>query len=422
MHNVYITNYRRTHLLQGNHNHNSRDRASGSCGCRVLEDFKVNGKSRPWRERKAASRAVGYAFQCIAEDEHDETFARLGERVKSCGQNLEFARIKGPNGTRKRLTSGMFCKVRLCPVCQWRRAQESARQLGEVVTAHWEGAEAWGEDGVEARLLPSPKDRALFLTLTAKSVSSEDLPAEISRFYRAFDRMRRAKRFMGFCTSWFRALEITYNPQTRLYHPHWHVMLMVKPEYFTNPEYYLDQSPKKREWSKLWGWALDVDYVPVVDIRVLKGSQYGRMNDDVRKSLRELTKYCTKPEGFIDLVSGEYVVNPSVLKALHESLRGRRLFGWGGKFKEARKVLKLQDAESDDADLVGSEGLAEGEVIEALETYGWRYVPELKRADYILLHEQPPNAGGEDARGKAQRPPDRRERGEPQTPLHRKPK
>lgn len=419
MHNVYIANYRRTHLLQGNHNHNSRDRASGSCGCRVLEDFKVNGKARPWRERKAASKAVASGFQCLAESELDDTFASLSERMHNCGHNLKFARIRGPEGVRKRLTSGLFCKIRLCQTCQWRRAQESARQLKQVVEAHWQGAEAWGPDGVEARVLPSPKDRALFLTLTAKSVTGEDLPAEVGRFYRAFDRLRRSKRFLGFCTSWFRSLEITHNPKTGLFHPHLHVMLMVKPEYFSNPEYYLDQSPEKREWSKFWAWALDIDYTPVVDIRVIKGSQYGRMNDAVLKAMRELTKYCTKPEGFIEVRGDVYTVRPDVLKALHLSLKGRRLFGWGGKFKEARKVLQLQDAESDDADLVGSVGLAEGETVEAIEVYGWRYVPELKRRDYVLLYEEPPESeGGGDARGKAQRPPDRRERGEPQTPLH----
>jgi hypothetical protein len=258
----------------------------------------------------------------------------------------------------------------------------------------------------------------LFVTFTAKSVDGDTLPAEINRFYGAFDRIRRTKRFKGFVTSWFRSLEVTYNPDTGLYHPHFHVLLMVKPEYFTNPAYYLNQKPGKREWSNWWAWALGVDYTPIVDVRILTGSRGGQMNEAVRKSMRELTKYCTKPEGFTVPDGDGFRVNPSVLLALHESLKGRRLFGWGGIFKEARKVLQLQDVESEDADLVGSVGLAEGEVVEAIEVYGWRFVPELKRWDYLFLYELPPGGGGdENARVKAQPPPTEGRRW-PQNPLH----
>lgn len=411
-------NYRRTYTLLGNHNHNSHDHARGSCGCRLLADLKVNGKARPWRDRKAASRAIASGYQCISEETGDQSLAVLSDRVRQCGSALEFARIQGPQGTRRKVSKAQFCKARLCPVCQWRRATENAKQLEQIVEAHWFGAEAWGPDGIAARVEPSPKDRALFVTFTAKSVAGEDLPAEIDRFYTAFDRIRRTKRFKGFVTSWFRSLEVTHNPDTGLYHPHFHVLLMVKPDYFSNPSYYLDQRAGKREWSKWWGWALDVDYVPIVDVRILTGSQGGRMNEAVRKSMRELTKYCTKPEGFTVKRGDDFSVSPAVLKALHESLKGRRLFGWGGKFKEARKVLQLQDVESDDADLVGSVGLAEGETVEAIEVYGWRYVAEVKRWDYLLLYERPPEDEGGGMQGERRSDPRPKGAGEPQTPLH----
>lgn len=407
--------------MQGNHNHKSNESASGSCGCGILSDLRmVKGeeKPRPWRERKAASQAVARAYQCIAEDTGDASYQKYAERIGVCGHNLDFARIRGPKGVRRKLAAAMLCKNRLCTMCQWRRSQISGKQLEQVVEAHWQGAEAWGADGVVMRIEPAPNDKALFLTLTAESVTAENLPAEIERFYKAFDRMRRTKRLKSFVNSWFRSLEVTYNSVTKLYHPHFHVLLMVKPDYLTNPNYYMCQKKKNRDWSKMWGWALGVDYLPIVDVRRLKGSQAGQMNETVRKGIRELTKYCTKPLGIIQERNGEYSVDPDVLKALHISLSGRRLFGWGGKFKEARKVLQLQDAESDDADLVGSDGLKEGEVIEAIEHYGWKYCPETKRKEYLLLYESPPKGeGGENSRGKAQPPPTEGRR-RPQTPLN----
>lgn len=409
--------------MLGNHNHNSESHASGSCACQVLADFKVNGKARPWRERKAASRAVAKAYERLAEKTHDEAYQRLADRMYECGNILDVDRIrKADGGTRRRVTGAKFCRSRLCAMCQWRRSLENAKQLEKVVEAHWFGAEGYDADGVQETLQARPRDKALLLTVTAKNVKGKDLPAEIIRLCKAFDRMRRTKRLQSFVTGWFRSLEVTYNSYTRTYHPHFHILLMVKPDYTSNPNYYLDQKAPLYEWSKLWAWAADLNYRPVVDVRMLNGGKGGQMNEDVRKGMRELTKYCTKPLGFITEYGEavkEYSVEPEVLKALHESLKGRRLFGWGGNFKEARRILKLQDVESEDADLLGSSGLAEGETVEAREIYGFKYSHELKRYDYLLLYELPPlDNGGGNARGKAQRPPDRRERGEPQTLLH----
>src|SRR5690625_2402004 len=84
----------------------------------VLVDKTKSGKVRPWREKKIAN--VGY-FELL----HILEFKKA-ERVRDCANVLEYKESR-ETGERK-LYRVWFCKSRLCPMCNWRRAMKQDRK------------------------------------------------------------------------------------------------------------------------------------------------------------------------------------------------------------------------------------------------------------------------------------------------------
>src|SRR5699024_1488356 len=80
----------------------------------VLIDKTKSGKIRPWREKKMAN--VDY-FELL----HILEFKKA-ERVKDCAEVLEY-KVSYETGE-KTIYRVWFCKSRLCPMCNWRRAMK----------------------------------------------------------------------------------------------------------------------------------------------------------------------------------------------------------------------------------------------------------------------------------------------------------
>ena len=106
--------------------------------------------------------------------------------------------------------------------------------------------------------------------------------------------INQAQEF-GSVDGWIRTTEVTRDKQkpNDFAHPHFHVLLMVKPSYFTHN--YI----KQMDWVRLWADVLKVDYLPNVDIRVIKkkGKQKGEeiTDDDIKSGIVETLKYAVKP-------------------------------------------------------------------------------------------------------------------------------
>src|SRR5262245_17219850 len=75
----------------------------------------VSPRHKPWDTYRAEADEVQQVFAGGA-DRH----RRYAERVAACSQVLEFAR--DPPTEKLKLKHVWFCRVRSCPVCQWRRA------------------------------------------------------------------------------------------------------------------------------------------------------------------------------------------------------------------------------------------------------------------------------------------------------------
>ncbi|MCE2099430.1 protein rep [Streptococcus thermophilus] len=275
---------------------------------KILVDKNSRGKERDWRGRKILSLKLADIFK---ELQYKKTFV---ERVISCGDTLQF--IQNQDGNLK-LYQAYFCKNKLCPMCNWRRSMKYSYQTSKIV---------------DEAIKQSPKGRFLFLTLTVKNVEGEALNSTISQLTKSFDRLFKRAKIQRNLLGYLRSVEVTHNENDKTYHPHIHVLMMVRPSYFQSKKDYITQ----KEWSDLWSQSLKVDYTPMIDIRTVKETGKG-----LRGAVLETAKYPTKP---IKLD----IENKQVVDDLYNGLYRKRQLGYGGLFKTIKKQLALDDAENGD--------------------------------------------------------------------------
>ena len=274
----------------------------------ILVDKNSRGKERDWLGRKILSLKLADIFK---ELQYKKTFV---ERVISCGDTLQF--IQNQDGTLK-LYQAYFCKNKLCPMCNWRRSMKYSYQTSRIV---------------DEAIKQSPKGRFLFLTLTVKNVEGQALNSTISQLTKSFDRLFKRAKVQRNLLGYLRSVEVTHNENDKTYHPHIHVLMMVRPSYFQSKKDYITQ----KEWSDMWSQSLKVDYVPMIDIRTVKETGKG-----LRGAVLETAKYPTKP---IKLD----IENKQVVDDLYNGLYRKRQLGYGGLFKTIKKQLALDDAENGD--------------------------------------------------------------------------
>lgn len=275
----------------------------------ILVDKNSQGKDRNWRGRKILSLKLADIFK---ELQYKDS---LIERVATCGDTLRF--IRQEDGSLK-LYQAYFCKNKLCPMCNWRRSMKYSYQASRIV---------------DEAIKQEPKGRFLFLTLTVKNVEGEALNSTISQLTKSFDRLFRRAKVKKNLLGYLRSVEVTHNENDKTYHPHIHVLIMVKPNYFSGRgNNYITQ----KEWSDMWSNSLKVDYTPMIDIRTVKEKGKG-----LRGAVLETAKYPTKP---IKLD----IENKQVVDDLYNGLYRKRQLGYGGLFKTIKKQLILDDVENGD--------------------------------------------------------------------------
>lgn len=254
-----------------------------------------------------------------------DVYDRLGldgrmARVAECGSFLEYHITPEI----KTLHAANFCKDRLCPMCNWRRSLKIFGQVSQVM------------DELERQ-----QYRFLFLTLTIRNCSADDLPATVQVLYDGWRMLYNKKSiFKKSVEGTFRSLEVTRNPKDGTYHPHLHVILAVRPDYFRCG--YIPQS----EWSAMWRSCCKLDYQPVVDIRTITPNDKG-----LSGAVAEVAKYAVKSSDFL---RGSPDDMARTAWDFLTALSGRRLCSFTGVFANIRKQLALDDIES--GDLINVDG------------------------------------------------------------------
>lgn len=294
----------------------------------ILKDYSSTGKERPWKLHKQENLQLVKIYKTAREKNINLiTDSRLFD-LEHCADTLLFA--ENAEG-KKKLKSANFCRLRLCPMCQWRR---SLKMFGQVQM-------------ITDKILERDKStRFLFATFTVKNVDAENLETCINILNNKFlylvsknKTFAPAKKLKQNLLGYLKAVEVTYNTKDKTYHPHLHVIFAVKSTFFKNSSNYMT----KKEWIELWQKALNVDYKPQTDIRAIK--------TNTGKAIAEVAKYPVKTAPILSLPDDEAV---EVLKTLTLSLNKKRFVSYGGIFKTIKQELKLQDVETD-KDLVNTD-------------------------------------------------------------------
>jgi plasmid rolling circle replication initiator protein Rep len=288
----------------------------------ALSDLSENDK--PWDKHRANSDTVG---QYYAQSE----FSRYSERIADCAQFLDFRLVPQPkNGDYKlKLSSARFCHVRHCTVCQWRRSLMWKAKAYKILPQ---------------LLIDYPKARWLFVTLTVKNCAITDLRETLTWMNKGFKRLSELKNFPA--DGYIKTVEVTRGktpPGSA--HPHFHVLMMVKPSYFTHG--YLSQV----KWVEMWQKSLRIDYKPILDVQALKPQ------DSLIGLLAEVIKYSVK--------ESDLTADREWFLELTRQLHRTKAIAVGGILRDY-----LRELEQEPEDLIGQDN--EGDVDEGHLYFAWK--------------------------------------------------
>lgn len=286
----------------------------------------ISPRDKPWDKHRGNADKVSAHYK-------GSEFQRYSDRVHFCSEFLGFGLVpdtEQPDGTKKlKLRTARFCRVRHCPVCQWRRSlmwkARAYKILPKIVEAY-------------------PKHRWLFLTLTLKNCKIEDLRETLKSMNKAFQRLIQLKAWPAI--GWLKSMEVTRGKDGSA-HPHFHCLLLVKPGYFGKN--YLKQA----QWVEMWKKAMRIDYNPILDVRPVKRGQ------QPMQLVPELLKYCVK--------ESDLVADREWFLELTRQLHKMKAVTTGGVLKQY-----LHDLEQEPEDLIGNDEEAEMSEDELNLYFGWK--------------------------------------------------
>lgn len=216
----------------------------------VLHDLSSTGRERPWKAKKEANGLLCRLYKSLSEEPEDY-YDLKASRLRECATWLTFDKLEDT----LKLANMCSCRVRLCPMCAWRRTlkiSSHARKIFEYLETEYLG-----------------KYTYLFLTLTIPNCKDNELSTTIDILMSAFKRFIDRKEVKSIVKGWYRGLEITHNHNVNsksydTYHPHYHIILVVDKSY-------LDQRKSDRgyitieRWKMLWAESLGY-FIPRVSI------------------------------------------------------------------------------------------------------------------------------------------------------------
>lgn len=291
----------------------------------ILEDRSATGRLRPWSDMKKQNLELLELFKvarCINSDIiSDSRFQALAD----CASWTQWAELV--TGGRK-LVQANFCRVRLCPMCAWRRSLKLFAQVSKITDS----------------ILADKKVRFIFVTLTVRNVRGYELRDTIKRMNEGFKYLVQDRK--GITASaglrknllgYMKAIEVTYNSRRNDFHPHIHCIFELSPSYFKGKSSgggYLTHS----DWRQMWRAVMKLDYEPQVGVCAIKNT--------TAKAVAEVAKYPVKMADLLKIRNKKRAAK--ALIELKLAIHNCRFVTFGGDFREYKRRLALDDVESGD--------------------------------------------------------------------------
>jgi plasmid rolling circle replication initiator protein Rep len=238
----------------------------------------LSPKDKPWDRHRGEADDVREVYGGSPIQRHH----RYGVRVEQCSRVIGFARDPPKRGipSKLKLKTAWFCRVRHCPVCQWRRSLCWQAKVYQALP----------------RLVKDyPRVRFLFMTLTIKNCPIIKLRETLDILRLGWKRMTKLHQWPAI--GWVRSVEITRGKDGSA-HPHYHCLLMVHPGYFG------DGYLKQADWVAMWRQSLRINYNPILDIRVVVPDHKPNRRKapgpcDIWGAVVEILKYSVKPSDMV---------------------------------------------------------------------------------------------------------------------------
>ena len=314
------------------------------------------------------------------------------QRIRGCSSWAVFA-TPADFGKYKK-TDGFVCKCALCPVCmsyQSRRdalrlvavlgGAEDLRSLEESLVGKLYGADFLEKDK-KAKQAHASGVRYVAMTLTTVNVRGRDLAGEVKKYARDFDNFirdyesRDKTKHNGLqfdypqILGYVRKLEVTYNKQEKIteqmwegagkynspgkykymrmglkigsknpdrdtYHPHYHVLLAVTPDFLRRDEKgRLRAALSEDELLARWRQATGDSRITQVKLQIIKSLREG---DKVDSALMEIAKYVAK--------DADYLHSPEVFKVFYQALKGCKRMVFGGILRAFNRLFREKKLE-----------------------------------------------------------------------------
>ena len=237
----------------------------------------ISARDKVWDTHKTYSDAIAQIYD-------GTSYYRYRDRILKCADYLSFAENEAGE---LKLHTAFFCRVPFCQVCQWRRSLKLRAKFFQVLPKLLSDCEGF---------------RYVFLTLTVRNCDVQDLRSTLKWMAGSWDKLNQRRTFPAYKTGFIRSAEITRNydvyyggqyidrmgtkqfhdlkyelrtngfdtselrvSPTREAHPHFHALLMVDEDYFTNPKKYWNY----KKWISEWRSALKCDYDPSIRIKAV---------------------------------------------------------------------------------------------------------------------------------------------------------
>lgn len=264
-------------------------------------------------------------------------WSKRAAKIRDCGSFLKFGLLASGGCT---LISADFCRERLCPACQFRRSLKAYANISKVL----EWVDNFDND-----------HNYFFLTLTVRNVDGCDLGLTLDMMSTGWNRWRNNKAVKKKVLGTIRTVEVTVNPETQQYHPHYHIILAMPKSY--GPRNF-DEYWNIEKWASIWQKSCKLSYSPTTSIRIIRNKVGG---------VKETSKYAVKTDDLL-LVSDRLEVDRRV-HDLTIGLHGKRLLGFSGIFSQAKKALAIADECEDDL----TDDISRTDVLTAVVVARWGF-------------------------------------------------